>query len=201
MHCCSMVYGYTVYKIHFHEWRDFTKTYGIQETTLSLFHSHSKLVQTNSNFCEDHKTDTSEDQVRDSTACSEGNCQIQQSLRTSCSFKTQRELVIMWESVCFSPVTFSRAPLPSAHPTPHSHQKRMYTISMMKKTPPAASLAYVERVFRYLASLLYFLDRLDKLLAFESNAEETNMKKLKESWHFSGLAQGSSFSRRGVFSG
>lgn len=43
---------------------------------------------------------------------------------------------------------------------------------MMKKTPPAASLAYVERVFRYLASLLYFLERLDKLLAFESNAEE-----------------------------
>ncbi len=62
---------------------------------------------------------------------------------------------------------------------------------MMKKTPPAASLAYVERVFRYLASLLYFLDRLDKLLAFESNAEEKNKKKLKESWHFSGLAQGS----------
>lgn len=78
----------------------------------------------------------------------------------------------MWESVRFSPVTFSRAPLPSVHPTPHSHQKRMYTISMMKKTPPAASLAYVDRVFRYLASLLYFLDRLDKLLAFESNAEE-----------------------------
>ncbi len=48
----------------------------------------------------------------------------------------------------------------------------------MKKTPPAASLAYVERVFRYLASLLYFLDRLDKLLAFESNAEEKNMNKL-----------------------
>lgn len=43
---------------------------------------------------------------------------------------------------------------------------------MMKKTPPAASLAYVERVFKYFASLLYFLDRLDKLLAFESNAEE-----------------------------
>ena len=28
----------------------------------------------------------------------------------------------------------------------------------------------MERVFRYLASLLYFFDRLDKLLALESSA-------------------------------
>lgn len=50
-------------------------------------------------------------------------------------------------------------------------------MSMMKKTPPAASLAYVERVFRYLASLRYFFDKLDKLLAFESKAVEYRKKK------------------------
>lgn len=43
-------------------------------------------------------------------------------------------------------------------------------MSMMKNTATAASLAYVERMFRYLASWRYFLDKLDKLLALESRA-------------------------------
>lgn len=44
-------------------------------------------------------------------------------------------------------------------------------MSVMKNTATAATLAYVERVLRYLASLRYFFDRLDKLLALVSKAE------------------------------
>lgn len=44
-------------------------------------------------------------------------------------------------------------------------------ISVMKNTATAATFAYVERVFRYLASLRYFFDREDRLLAFVSRAE------------------------------
>lgn len=42
---------------------------------------------------------------------------------------------------------------------------------VMKTTATAATLAYVERVLRYLASLRYFLDRVERLLAFVSRAE------------------------------
>lgn len=102
MHCCSMVYCFTAYKINFHELRDFTKTYSIQGTHFpSLFHLHFKQVQTS--FCVVHKTDTGDDQVRDSTAYQEGICWIQQSLRTSCGFKTQM-------------LTFSSFESPSAFP-------------------------------------------------------------------------------------
>lgn len=41
----------------------------------------------------------------------------------------------------------------------------------MKTTATAATFAYVERVLRYLASLRYFLDRVERLLAFVSRAE------------------------------
>lgn len=41
---------------------------------------------------------------------------------------------------------------------------------VMTKTATAATLAYVERVLRYLASLRYFLDKVDRLLAFVSRA-------------------------------
>lgn len=44
-------------------------------------------------------------------------------------------------------------------------------MSVTKKTATAATLAYVERVLRYFASLRYFLDRLDRLLALVSRAE------------------------------
>lgn len=67
MHCCSMVYCFTVYKINFHELRDFTKTYSIQGNPLSF--SLSFTLQTwQTNFCVVHKTDTGDDQVRDLTA-------------------------------------------------------------------------------------------------------------------------------------
>lgn len=44
-------------------------------------------------------------------------------------------------------------------------------MSVIKNTDTAATLAYVERVLRYLASLRYFFDRLVRLLAFVSRAE------------------------------
>lgn len=47
-------------------------------------------------------------------------------------------------------------------------------MSVRKNTDTAATLAYVERVLRYLASLRYFFDRDDRLLAFVSRAEEKN---------------------------
>ena len=49
-------------------------------------------------------------------------------------------------------------------------------MSIMKKTPPAANFAYVERVFRYFASLLYFFDKDDKLTALESRAVKKKSK-------------------------
>lgn len=56
---------------------------------------------------------------------------------------------------------------------------------MMKNTATAASLAYVDRMFKYLASWRYFLDRLDKLLAFESNAvKEEEREILISSWKY-----------------
>ena len=51
-----------------------------------------------------------------------------------------------------------------------SHQKRTYMMSVMRNKAPAATLAYVDLVFRYLASLLYFLERLVRLLALVSRA-------------------------------
>lgn len=49
-------------------------------------------------------------------------------------------------------------------------------MSVRKTTATAATLAYVERVFRYFASLRYFLDRADRLLAFVSRAERNKRK-------------------------
>jgi hypothetical protein len=43
-------------------------------------------------------------------------------------------------------------------------------MSVMRNKAPAATLAYVDLVFRYLASLLYFLERLVRLLALVSRA-------------------------------
>lgn len=42
----------------------------------------------------------------------------------------------------------------------------------MKTTATAATLAYVERVLRYLALLRYCFDRVEKLLAFVSRPEK-----------------------------
>lgn len=42
----------------------------------------------------------------------------------------------------------------------------------MTTTATAATLAYVERVLRYLASLRYFFDSVERLLAFVSRAEK-----------------------------
>lgn len=44
-------------------------------------------------------------------------------------------------------------------------------MSVVKNTATAATLAYVERVLRYLASVRYFFERADRLLAFVSRAE------------------------------
>lgn len=46
----------------------------------------------------------------------------------------------------------------------------------MKTTATAATFAYVERVLRYLASLRYFFDRVERLLAFVSRAEKEKVK-------------------------
>lgn len=48
----------------------------------------------------------------------------------------------------------------------------------MKTTATAATLAYVERVLRYLASLRYFFDRVERLLAFVSRAEKEECKSI-----------------------
>lgn len=49
-------------------------------------------------------------------------------------------------------------------------------MSVRKTTATAATLAYVERVLRYFASLRYFLDSADRLLAFVSRAERNKRK-------------------------
>lgn len=46
----------------------------------------------------------------------------------------------------------------------------------MTTTATAATLAYVERVLRYLASLRYFFDSVDRLLAFVSRAEKREVR-------------------------
>lgn len=46
----------------------------------------------------------------------------------------------------------------------------------MKTTATAATFAYVERVLRYLASLRYFFDRVERLLAFVSRAEKEKVQ-------------------------
>lgn len=51
-------------------------------------------------------------------------------------------------------------------------------MSVMKTTATAATLAYVERVLRYLASLRYFFDRVERLLAFVSRAEKERYKSI-----------------------
>lgn len=51
-------------------------------------------------------------------------------------------------------------------------------MSVMKTTATAATLAYVERVLRYLASLRYFFDRVERLLAFVSRAEKEGCKSI-----------------------
>ena len=50
---------------------------------------------------------------------------------------------------------------------------------VMRNKAPAATLAYVDLVFRYLASPLYFLERLVRLLALVSRAGRKEKRKFR----------------------
>lgn len=92
-----LLYGLQHIRLIFMNWGISQRHTVYRETHFpSLFHLHFKQVQTS--FCVVHKTDTGDDQVRDSTAYQEGICWIQQSLRTSCGFKTQMLTFSSFES-------------------------------------------------------------------------------------------------------
>lgn len=62
-------------------------------------------------------------------------------------------------------------------------------MSVIQTTATAATLAYVERVLRYLASLRYFFDRVERLLAFVSRAETERSKSIDFDFGMNGVAK------------